>query len=809
LLRDRLTIYRAQLSRSGGGRLELWGDLFFDRRMDLRASVRACPLEAIPGLAGRRLGVGGELSGSVHGTGSLADPRLEGRLALSKAKLRGMDLGSGELSFTPAPDDVRVRGHLLGNTIRLDGVLHARPRPTARLTVDVTRFPLEKMVRELRLLGDVRSAVDGRVQLHADTSAGLSWGVARLSRAEVSLLYTPWGERRVRRIELAAAGGITANYDGKTLRVEPARLVSRIEGQSQNRADFTVGGTVSPEGPDLRLRGRVAMALAEFFLAHRLKQAQGYANADVHLAGRFGDLSLGGRADLGDVRLRVAGYGREIRIRGGSLRFDPGEIQLSSVQIELESALLAASGGLSLKQFRPDRANLRLSGDLNMRLLQIFFPRRFSHAGGVAAIALSVNGPVGDPQLTGKLKIRHIELSPRGLGRTIALSSGEVHFSNYLVKTARPLEGTYDEGNLRVSGEVRLDRWEPVDIYLKIVGVGIPQRQPNVYTAEANLDLTLLGDSGQLTLKGDVDLVDARYVRPFDVVKQAFIRPRVFEEETPFWKGTPLLENLQLRLNVQSTGQLSVKNDYASLSLSGALAISGTLAAPRLGGQIRVEEGNFRIPFLRGDYTISRGEVSFNERKSADSAEINISGETIFPDRNGVEYQIRLTLQGPLNGIKIQLSSMPSLDQGQILALLATGRTTDQLRKQLRSTTEGSGQAAGVADAQVKQLTGEILSNIIEEPLKRVTRLDVARLEVGTESAQIRVCKKLGRYANLCGDYEYGMLGDTRAEGRMEIKISDLLMLVGKLERFTTRLEVETVDPQRGRGELKLRFPIR
>jgi len=38
----------------------------------------------------------------------------------------------------------------------------------------------------------------------------------------------------------------------------------------------------------------------------------------------------------------------------------------------------------------------------------------------------------------------------------------------------------------------------------------------------------------------------------------------------------------------------------------------------------------------------------------------------------------------------------------------------------------------------------------------------------------------MGRNVNLCGDYNIGLLGDTRAEGRMEVKISDLLMLVGK-----------------------------
>jgi hypothetical protein len=37
----------------------------------------------------------------------------------------------------------------------------------------------------------------------------------------------------------------------------------------------------------------------------------------------------------------------------------------------------------------------------------------------------------------------------------------------------------------------------------------------------------------------------------------------------------------------------------------------------------------------------------------------------------------------------------------------------------------------------------------------------------------------------------------------------DLLMLVGKWERLSTRLETENLDPSRGRVELKFGLPLR
>jgi hypothetical protein len=146
---------------------------------------------------------------------------------------------------------------------------------------------------------------------------------------------------------------------------------------------------------------------------------------------------------------------------------------------------------------------------------------------------------------------------------------------------------------------------------------------------------------------------------------------------------------------------------------------------------------------------------------------------------------------------------------------MAFGRTTDQLRQQLGGGNEGGqgsgSQAAGAADAQVKQLTGEILSQIVEEPLKKIFHLDLIRLQPGTESAQFQLCEKLGRYVDVCGEAEKFYQGDTRAEGRVQAKIiNEMLMLIGKWERLPTYLDTYNfVDTSPWRMELKLHLPLR
>jgi len=816
ILQDRLVIYRSEFIRqgSGGGKLEAWGDLFYDTSLDLRLRATSFPITGVPQLARLDLGLGGLVHGQVNVGGTMDNPRLSGKVRLDDAKVRNMDMGSGSIDLKAGADLVRIKGDLLAGLLRLEGYMVTDPRARLHLRLVVKSLPLEKLIYEVRELGDVRGLVSGTIRLDLDSKGGLTWADARLPQVEVSLRHQAPGERRATVVKLANTEDILARWDGSQLHLVTANLDTRVVGTKSKQGKFRVGGWISPSGADMELRGKVALEILEFFLAGRVQDLKGEARANVRVKGPLTALDLTGELDLRKISIQMPGFQRRILVPVGQIKLDDGGLKLDGLKIKVGQETLSASGTMALVHFRPTTADLLLTGDVNMELLQLFFPEHISHSVGATWIRVRAQGPVNDPMLSGKLKVKRMEVSPRGWGRTITLNSGEIIFSSYLVETKVPLAGTYDEGMIRVEGEVRLDRFDPVDVYLRIAGLGIPLRQPDVYSAEFNMDVKLLGDSQQLQLGGDLELVDMSYTRKFDVFKSALIKPRVLEEEPPFWKGYPLLESLALELKVRSMGQIMVKNNLANLSLSGDFTVVGTLENPRLGGLIRAEEGKFKLPASREAFTLSQGQISFSRSKPIDQAILGLRGEATIEARNQVDYIIALTVEGPLSNPSIKLSSVPNLDPGQITALLFLGRTTDQLRKDLTGssdsgTASSASWAAGAADAQVKQLTGEILSSIIEDPLKKVTRLDVISLEVGTESAQIRAGKKIGRFILMSGEYELGLLGDSRAMGALEVKMHDLLMLVGKWQRLSTRLDTEDEDPNQGRLELKLRLPLR
>ena len=816
LLKDRITIYESRILRKAGGRFDAWGDVFFARTLALRLAARDLPLTGIPYVVQLPLGIKGTINGQVNVEGTIKDPRLNGTVRLTQVQIRGRKMGAGSISLKSGSDYVHLSGHLLGRLVKIDGHLATDPHVRLHLTVDVTRFPIEKVFHEVRRLGDVRGRISGNVRLDVDAKQGLKWAKARFPGLELILRHRLPGEADVKVVKLNNTQPLLAQWDGKQLILEKTRMVTGVVGRPV-RGKFTVGGVLSPQQANMELKGDVALEILEFFLAGRVKKLSGKAEANVKLTGPLNDVVLKGRLDLKQIRIQMPRFHQVIEVPRGQIRLVPGKLMLSGLKATVGKDSIVASGELALEQFTPRDAALKFQGNLNLKLLELVFPKYVSSAAGSAWVLIDVKGPLWDPMFDGKVGIRTVEqgarrteIVPRGWGRTITLRKGQVAFNNYVVKTLSPLEGTYDEGLIRLWGEVRRDRFEIVDMNLRILGNGIPQRQPKVYSAEVNLDMTLTGDSEQLYLNGNAELVDVRYVRKFDIISNALIRPRVAEEDPPFWKGSRVLENLRLNLNVRSLGQILMKNNLANVSMSGDFTVTGVLSDMRLDGLIRVDEGTFKLPMTRGEFTINLGEIVFARNKPLDRGEVNFSSETNIEGRDNVEYQIKMKVIGPLNKPGIQLTSTPSLDQGQLWSLLATGRTTDQLRSELtKGQQKGGSPAAGAVDAQVKQLTGEILSQIIEDPLKKVTRLDVISLEVGTESAQIRARKKLGRFVSLAGEYELGLLGESRAEGRLEIKIHDLLMLIGKWERLSTRLETEEEDPSRGRAELKLRIPLK
>jgi hypothetical protein len=793
------------------------------QQLALALDLDELPLAALP-LGASALGLAGAATAHLDVGGTVALPLVRGAFTVRNARLLELkgdvaltiESERGGTDVTPS-DTIIVKGKLF-DFFTLDARLQVAPTIALRGTLGFRGLPVAALLpsSDSEALRGVRGQLTGRAEV--DFAPGRprplrAQLVIEQLRAELhTLAFASEGP-----LLLTSATPIDLVFDGDRVELAAPATLRLPAGE------FTLAGGVSTAPIEdqfaLALVGSVDLALLRYLFRNVLDDARGRVVANVQLGGNLSRPKLRGSVTFRDARLRPVGGTREILLPRGDVVLDDEQIELKGVEATHSGATLKASGRVGLRRFAPQELALDLDGRLAASALQTFLPRTFSEARGQIELSLRAVGTVGDPHLTGTVAIakdRPVRLDIRGVRRELILRSGRVELTNNELKLVA-LNAKVDDGDLVVNGQLTLRELRPVAIDLTATARGLPHRVPGVLDLEVNADgLHLRGDKNQLTLSGDVVLVEGRYKEDFDLVRSIFLSPRTHEEAPPVWKGVSLLETMKLELAVDTAGAFSIQNNLAKIDLTGNLEVVGTLAEPRLNGAIRAVAGTFRIPLLRGDYTVQRGEITFNKLREipTETPSILIAGETTYLDRTEVEHLITLTVKTReghgIAELGFEMSSNTGLNTAQCLALLSTGRTTDQLRTQLRGTPTASGSAwtgaAGVSNEFAKQLSGDIISLLVEDPIKKVTRFDRFRVELGTESLDVRVGKRLSRQLLVSGEYRYGLVAASGYNVLVDFKLTDALFLQGQA---TGTQSTTPYGPDIDRQRLQLKYRIR
>ncbi len=573
----------------------------------------------------------------------------------------------------------------------------------------------------------------------------------------------------------------------------------------------TVNGTVSPTRLALSVRGTLDARRMNFLYPAHVTSVDGGGPLYLAITGSPLVPELAGSLRIPRATVILADARVRLRLDQLEVTKLPSCLRVSANLAGQAGSPLRVAGFVEFTDAGPEFRDLSLAGEVPHEIMMYFLGRHFAELQGSAQLKAMVNGPPSAPRASGTLTARQVELRVRGLSQSVILQHGIIHFRNEELRLERFVLG-YEDGDFRVAGKVRL--LPTVFWDLEIAGNAIPYSIPTVFTSEMNTSLTLRGPAGATELAGKVDLISGRYIQQYDVIKQILTVHRFHEAERPIWQAIPGLADTRLAISLLNTGELEVENNVANLQLDGLMSVTGTLAEPRLQGQLTVNLGTFKIPFFRGQYEVDEGTINFDLTREPF---LNIRGTTMVEDLNGDEVLVKLHLSGPLDRVDFTLTSVPDMEQGQIVMLLAAGRTTEDIRAAWRgSPKDGTGLGSGgfnlldYYDEPIKQVTGDFLSMLVANPIKMVTRLDLFRLELGSDSLQVRMSKTFLRHVTMKGEVEVGFLGRNRQEGGLQIKFFDQLWLEGILRRYIPDVnQYEYEEPLKGRVELRYRMRFR
>lgn len=447
----------------------------------------------------------------------------------------------------------------------------------------------------------------------------------------------------------------------------------------------------------------------------------GRAVATVDLGG---EVPISARLFLEDMELVLSGRDFDIA-RPAQLAWELRDndpelrhlITLDELAIGTEGRYLRAGGSLEVPPEGAADVRFVVAGDTDLSLLR-FIPSLVVDAEGPAEVDLKVFGTTEDPGIEGAITLGESRIAPRGLGTSVYLEPGTVEVSSSALTfpADRPLTGTVFGGDFTLTGDIGLARFLPASLDLRAFVTNLTYRVPDELNATLTGDLRFragaLEDFDTWTLSGAVEIVDARWYGDVEVVGGSLsfggFGRTVETFQLPVWRRVDAIEQLRADLLITGRDRLRVDNRIADaemeLEFRTDLRLTGPLGEMVVVGEMEaLDQGT--VTYRGRQFDVTRATLFFEgqrdpmgypmprleseleasirpcvrraESQALDAAALGGANDELD---NPNEVYIVAQVDGQLPyELTFDLESTPFYDQRDLLSLILTGCTVDEL----------------------------------------------------------------------------------------------------------------------------------
>ena len=667
---------------------------------------------------GHELPLGGALTANIDLSGTVASPTANMRVSVANPTVHGE-------RFDRFTADVRYGGTRLevsngvaqldGGRVRVSG-LYTHPKEAwnngrLRFELRTSDLALARLPRAQELRPGVTGLLDVDAAGEADVRRGelfVNTVSATVSVEKVALANRPVGDltASVKTTGQQMVLGVAGNMRG-----------SKISGQGsfQLTGDYPGSGEVNFSTMPLSTAADLLRSVG----VHGLDRlaAEGTIRGNLAFVGparkphqmkarlEFPQFELVPRAPV-----KTGAQQRDLTLRNAG----PVIVAFDSAGLHVERArFLGADTDLSVAgTFNPQgksESGLHVNGTVNLGAIQDFNPD--VNATGVAVVAAELRGTLEDPQLNGKLELKKASFSIADFPNGLEDADGTILFDRDRA-TIQRLTGTSGGGKVGLSGFVGFGQGE-VTYRLLSRAEGVRFRYPEGVSVSANAMMSLNGTSSRSLLSGTVTVLRVGFNLRTDI--GGLLVASSTPIETPAAPDSTL-RNVQLDVRVETIPNLTVQTAVTrDLQATADLRIRGTAAKPSVLGRVTINQGG--IQFFGTDYTITRGEISFNNPVRIEPV-VDLDLETRI---RGIVVDINFA--GPINKLNVSYRSDPPLQSSEIIALLAVGRTPGETTGIAASQLQNQTMVAGA-----NTLLGQAASAPVQTRLQRF--FGVSRLKI-------------------------------------------------------------------------------
>lgn len=463
-----------------------------------------------------------------------------------------------------------------------------------------------------------------------------------------------------------------------------------------------------------------------------------------------GNKDLSGRVRMiADGRVTAHGTGTSISALYGTASFEHLSLVVGDYRIDNESpgGFALNAGGLVIKSLNFSGPGTKISitggarlmkdmdltftGNANLSLLRLLF-REMEYGDGVAEVKLTVQDEWRNPDVTGELRLKNGEVKIKDVPQKFSSLTGKINFSQSRI-VADSLTGEMGGGTLSMSGWVQLAELALQDFSARASFENVTVRYPEGLTSTLSGALNYDGDATEQSLTGDVTIKRARYDKRVEWKSMLVdIGKGLYQKKKSDigWIG-----DTQINIRFHGKDSILFQNNLAKMPLDVDVFLRGTVNQPQLLGRIEARKGS--VYFRKNEFKILHASADFVDTNRMNPV-LDIQAEIQVR-----QYRIRLAVTGTADRAVVTLLSDPSLPDADILALLALGKTSAELKG--KETDVGmseayyfaTGQFQDFVESRARNLTG--LDRFQVDPYVSKGDVTVPRVTVGKEIVQDKI----------------------------------------------------------------------
>ena len=319
-----------------------------------------------------------------------------------------------------------------------------------------------------------------------------------------------------------------------------------------------------------------------------------------------------------------------------------------------------------------------LSAKVRLPRSSVNFVRQFVPAvqelDGDVALDVDVTGTIAQPVLSGSGDMT-VNVARASNATLPALRDFKARLN--FARDALTLEqfgGELSGGRFTMSGRVTFPKLTAANLDLQLKSDAALIARNDTLTARADADIKIAGPLNSANVTGTVSMTNSHVLKNLDLIPiglpgRPAPQPPAARPEFSF--PDPPVRDWKLDVAIKTRDPVLIRGSMANGGAVSDLHLGGTGLRPTLDGVVRLENVEATLPFSRLE--VSSGSVYFSPDDSF-NPRLDLHGTSVIHD-----HTIHVYVYGTALQPEAVFTSEPPLPQEEIISLLATGTTREEL----------------------------------------------------------------------------------------------------------------------------------